>query len=161
VAEVRAWHRLSPSARVKLVCPAGDRDADVLIRAIRAGVTDVIDPRDPFAFEASLRSGMTRAGATRERVLAIGAHPDDVEIGCGGALLDHRRRGDRISILTLSRGAVGGDHRERVGESCATADAIGAQLLFGDLPDTEIDDGIDTIRLIEEVVREVDPTVVY
>jgi LmbE family N-acetylglucosaminyl deacetylase len=94
-------------------------------------------------------------------VLAIGAHPDDVEIGCGGTLLDHRRRDDRISILTLSHGAVGGDRRARMAEAAAAADAIGAQLLFGDLPDTGIDAGGDTVRLIESVVRALDPTVVY
>jgi LmbE family N-acetylglucosaminyl deacetylase len=158
---VRSWHRASPTARVTLVYPAAERSAEVLVRALRAGVSDVIDPDDRPAFENSLRSGMKRAGSTRERVLAIGAHPDDVEIGCAGTLLDHRRRGDRISILTLSRGTVGGDRVQRVAEAAATADAIGAQLLFADLPDTEIDEGVSTIRLIESVVRMLDPTVVY
>lgn len=161
VDRVRAWHRTSPSARLKLAYPGPDLDPDVLIRAIRAGVTDVIDPSDAAGFEGGLRSGLNSADRLRERVLAIGAHPDDVEIGCGGTLLDHRRRGHRISILTLSRGAVGGNQHARLAESGATADAIGAQLLFGDLPDTEVDEGIDTIRLIEAVVRVLDPTVVY
>ncbi|WP_200799981.1 PIG-L deacetylase family protein [Jatrophihabitans endophyticus] len=161
IARIRDWHATSPSARVKLVHEGPVERPEVLVRAIRAGVTDVVDLTAHGALHLSLRSGMTRAGAMRERVLAIGAHPDDVEIGCGGTLLDHRRRGDRVSILTLSRGAVGGDQRQRLDEATATADAIGAQLLFGDLPDTEIDDGIDTIRMIERVVRTVDPTVVY
>lgn len=158
---VRAWHRASPSARMKLVYPADARRPEVLVRALRAGVDDVLDPADAQALDASLRRGMLAAGATRERVLAIGAHPDDVEIGCAGTLLDHRRRGDRITILTLSRGAVGGDTRARLAEAETTANAIGAQLLFGDLPDTRIDDGIATIRLIEDVVNALDPTVVY
>ena len=105
---VKTWHRASPSARLKLVCPVRGRRAEVLVRALRAGINDVLDPYDQVACEASLRHGMLSAGQTRERVLAIGAHPDDVEIGCGGTLLDHRMRGDRITILTLSRG---GDRR--------------------------------------------------
>ena len=161
VEAVRAWHRGSPSARLKLCSPARSRDPEVLVRAIRAGVTDVIDPGDPEQLEAVIRGGMRNAGLARERVLAIGAHPDDVEIGCGGTLLDHRRRDDRVSILTLSHGAVGGDRRARMAEAAATADAIGAQLLFGDLPDTEIDAGGATVRLIESVVRALNPTVVY
>lgn len=161
VERVRSWHRITPSARLKLTYSAGDRDAEVLVRAIRAGVTDVVDPYDPYTVERAIRAGMIQAGVTRERVLAIGAHPDDVEIGCAGTLLDHRRRGDRISILTLSRGAVGGNRDQRLGEAATTADAIGSQLIFGDLPDTEINDGIGTIRLIESVVRTIDPTVVY
>jgi len=157
----RAWHRCAPAARMSLLCTAEELSADVLVRAIRAGVTDVLDPQDVHGFEATLRTSVAQAGATRERVLAIGAHPDDVEIGCGGTLLDHRRRGDRVTILTLSRGAVGGDREARLLEADTTAEAIGAQLLMADLADTEIDDGIDTIRLIESVVRAVDPSVVY
>ena len=60
-----------------------------------------------------------------------------------------------------AEGAIGGDTQQRVNESAATADAIGAQLLIADLPDTEIDEGVQTIRLIESVVRRLDPTVVY
>lgn len=158
---VRAWHGCSPSARLKLVYPGEQRDPAVLLRAMRAGVTDVIDPADRTSIDETLRNGLLRAGAARERVLAIGAHPDDVEIGCGGTLLDHRRRGDRISILTLSQGAIGGDTRHRVSEAAACADTIGAQLIMGNLPDTEIDDGIATIRMIESVVQRLSPTVVY
>ena len=161
VAAVRQWRSHSPAARVKLAYPAENRDAEVLVRAIRAGVGDVVDPHDVVAFEAAIRKGMLQGGATRERVLAIGAHPDDVEIGCAGTLLDHRRRGDRITVLTMSRGAIGGDQQQRLGESATTAEALGAQLLFADLPDTCIQDGVDTIRLIESVVAAIDPTVVY
>lgn len=41
------------------------------------------------------------------RVLAVGAHPDDIELGCGGTLLAHKARGDQISMLVLSRGEHG------------------------------------------------------
>ncbi len=42
---------------------------------------------------------------TGEVVLAIGAHPDDVEIGVGGILAAHAAAGDQITILTLPRSA--------------------------------------------------------
>lgn len=35
-------------------------------------------------------------------ILAIGAHSDDVEIGCGGTLLKHAAAGDKVSILTIT-----------------------------------------------------------
>ena len=38
-------------------------------------------------------------------ILAIGAHPDDIELGCGGSLL--ARDGARIHALVLSRGGRG------------------------------------------------------
>jgi len=55
--------------------------------------------------------------AARQSVLAIGAHPDDVEIGAAGALAVHRGLGHEISILTLSLGARGGAEDTRAGES--------------------------------------------
>lgn len=158
---VRAVHRWSPSARPLMIAADDELTNAVLLRAMRAGIVDALTPDNRADIDQAVSGGLLAAGAGRERVLAIGAHPDDVEIGCAGTLLDHRRRGDRISILTLSRGAVGGDTQSRVAEAVTTASAMGAQLLLGDLPDTEISDGIDTIRLIEGVVRALNPTVVY
>ena len=156
-----ALRRYSPSARYLLDAPVDEREPEMLVRAMQAGVVDVIDGTDARSVEKALATGLSVLGAHRERVLAVGAHPDDVEIGCAGTLLDHRLRGDRISILTLSRGAVGGDQYERLREADTTAEAIGAQLIFGDLPDTLIEEGVGTIRLIEEVVQLLQPTVIY
>lgn len=101
------------------------------------------------------------AASPKEFVLAVGAHPDDVEIGVGGILAAHRAAGDEITILTLSRGARGGDADDRQHESLASADLLGARLFLKDLIDTEITGGGPTVRLIEEVVHEVVPTIVY
>jgi LmbE family N-acetylglucosaminyl deacetylase len=156
---VRRLRTMSPSAMVLLQRPPGRIEPDVLVRAVRCGVGEVVDPA-PGALEQTVRARLGEAGRLRERVLAIGAHPDDVELGCAGTLLDHRLRGDRVSILTLSGGAVGGDSTARTREATAAAEAIGAQLLSADLPDTRIDEG-SPIRLNENVVATLDPTVVY
>ncbi|WP_130011212.1 PIG-L family deacetylase [Serinicoccus sediminis] len=150
-----------PGLHVVLLAATDQLDPAMLVRALRAGVTDVVDPDDVVTMTACTERVLERVRDTAERVLAVGAHPDDVEIGCAGTLLDHRRRGDDVVILTLSRGAVGGDQQDRLGEAEAAAARIGARLLIADLPDTCIDPGIDTIRLIEAVVKTVDPTVVY
>lgn len=100
-------------------------------------------------------------GRQKEIVLAIGAHPDDVEIGVGGLLCAHAQAGDDLTILTLSRGARGGDANSRQNESLAAADMLGARLFLNDLIDTEISGGGSTVRLIEEVVNEIQPTIVY
>lgn len=101
------------------------------------------------------------ASRPKNVVLAIGAHPDDVEIGVGGLLAAHAEANDDITILTLSRGARGGDADSRQNESLAAAELLGARLFVKDLIDTEISGGGATIRLIEEVVREISPTIVY
>jgi|GEM_PF-118380 len=97
----------------------------------------------------------------QKRVLAIGAHPDDVEIGCGGALARHRAKGDMLNILTLSRGAAGGDINVRMAEAYRAAELLGAKLQLANLRDTHISEGTKTIEIIEATVREVRPTHVY
>ncbi|MGI8882104.1 MAG: PIG-L family deacetylase [Jatrophihabitans sp.] len=152
---------ISPSARIILLGRESRLPARTLVQAMRLGATDLVDPTKPADVSRAIIEQLTMANRRRHRVLAIGAHPDDIEIGCAGTLLDHRRRGDRISMLTLSQGAVGGDRADRAREALAAADAIGAQLVLGDLVDTRIDPGIETIRMIEELVQRLDPTVVY
>lgn len=39
-----------------------------------------------------------------KRVLAIGAHPDDIEFGCGGTLVKHKKQGDKIHYLCMTSG---------------------------------------------------------
>ncbi|MEQ1736365.1 MAG: response regulator [Rhodoglobus sp.] len=101
------------------------------------------------------------SGRPREFVLAVGAHPDDVEIGVGGILASHRAAGDQVVILTLSRGGKGGSPEDRQHESLASAELLGARLFLEDLADTEITNMGPTVEIIERVVREVNPTIVY
>ena len=100
-------------------------------------------------------------GTATETVLAIGAHPDDVEIGVAGALLAHGASGHAVNILTLSRGAEGGLAAERVAESQAAAALLGARLFMEDLEDTRIPSGHPTVGCIERVIDLVRPTLVY
>ncbi|HEY1531943.1 MAG TPA: response regulator [Galbitalea sp.] len=101
------------------------------------------------------------AGRPREYVLAVGAHPDDVEIGVGGILAAHRDAGDTVVILTMSRGAKGGEPDSRQNESLQSADILGARLFLEDLVDTEITSNGKTIAIIERVIKQVNPTIVY
>jgi LmbE family N-acetylglucosaminyl deacetylase len=94
-------------------------------------------------------------------VLAVGAHPDDVEIGAGGTLLVHKRLGDAVSILTLSHGARGGSQIARAGESQRAAEIIGADLYLDGLEDNRVGEGADTIAAVARVVAQVQPTVIY
>jgi LmbE family N-acetylglucosaminyl deacetylase/CheY-like chemotaxis protein len=101
------------------------------------------------------------AGRPREYVLAVGAHPDDVELGVGGILAAHRDAGDTVVILTMSRGGKGGEPVDRQSESLRSADLLGARLFLEDLTDTEISNTGPTIAIIERVIRQVNPTIVY
>jgi bacillithiol biosynthesis deacetylase BshB1 len=64
-------------------------------------------------------------------VLAIGAHPDDVELGCGGTLARLASEGRSVGILHLTRGERGtrGTAEERLAEAEAAAAALGAKAM--------------------------------
>jgi bacillithiol biosynthesis deacetylase BshB1 len=61
-------------------------------------------------------------------VLAVGAHPDDVELGCGGLLARLAASGRSVGIVDLTAGELGtrGDVGERSGEAVAAAAVLGA-----------------------------------
>src|SRR5215472_13308018 len=65
-------------------------------------------------------------------ILAIGAHPDDVEFGCAHVLIQEVRRGNRVKLLVLSRGeaASNGTPEGREAEARAAANAMGAEIDF-------------------------------
>lgn len=69
------------------------------------------------------------------RILAVGAHPDDIEFGCGGILLSEAARGSELFLCVCSRGESGsnGTPQEREAETRKAAGLLGAHLDFLDL----------------------------
>ena len=94
-------------------------------------------------------------------ILAIGAHPDDVEFGCAGTLAKYQTAGDQIYILTLTLGSEGGDPDIRRKEAKKAAKIQRAKLFLGNLEDTKITDTSKTIQYIEEIVQQINPTHIY
>ena len=43
------------------------------------------------------------------RILAIGAHPDDIEFGCGGTLIKYARQGHEVFLLVMTEGGGSGE----------------------------------------------------
>lgn len=95
-------------------------------------------------------------------ILAIGAHPDDIEIGCGGTLIKYARKGHKVFLLVLTCGDVGGDPEIRKKEQELSAKKMGAQKVFwGNFKDTYATDARSLITVIEEVINEVKPQTVF
>lgn len=89
-------------------------------------------------------------------VLAIGAHPDDVELGCGGTVARLAREGRRVGILHLTRGESGtrGTADERLAEAERAAAALGAvELAFLDCGDGSLRTGPGEEDALIEVLR--------
>jgi LmbE family N-acetylglucosaminyl deacetylase len=139
---------------------------DSAVAALRAGADDYMTkPVDPMALVAKaaelIEVTRARRAERRQVVLAIGAHPDDVEIGVGGILLRHANDGHAVTVLTLSGGEQGGVAAERAGESLHAAELLGAQLVHTDLEDTSVSEGGSTITTIKAVIDEIHPSTIY
>ena len=72
-------------------------------------------------------------------ILAFGAHPDDVEMGCGGTIAKSTSQGKTVGIIDLTRGELGtnGSVEIRDKEASSAASIIGAKFRIN----LELEDG--------------------
>jgi len=96
-------------------------------------------------------------------ILAIGPHPDDIEIGCAGTLIKYAQSGHNIFLLLVSKGEMGGEAEARCKEQMKAADIIGARDVFwGGFKDTELlDKGNEIIHIVEEYIKEIQPDFIF
>jgi LmbE family N-acetylglucosaminyl deacetylase len=96
------------------------------------------------------------------KILAIGAHPCEIELGSGGTVAKHVSAGDEVHFLVLTYGEKGGDKSERKLEAERSAELLKVKSLnFGEIEDTRVSNGIETIMKIEEFVDKIHPDRVY
>jgi LmbE family N-acetylglucosaminyl deacetylase len=96
------------------------------------------------------------------KVLAIGAHPDDIELGCGGALLRHVDAGDVVTMLVMTPGEMGPQGlTSRVREQEAAAAALGAALIWGPFSDGAVPQGREAVAVVDEVAARTGADVIY
>jgi LmbE family N-acetylglucosaminyl deacetylase len=95
-------------------------------------------------------------------ILAIGAHPDDIELGAGGTLIKAVREGHNVFMYTLTRGGASGDPAQRTDELKRSAKFIGAKdLKIDDFEDTKLTTGPELINHIESYINFCDPDVIF
>lgn len=97
--------------------------------------------------------------------MLIGAHPDD-EISAGGAILKHSRTGDRVVVVTMTRGGMGHAtmpteqlQEVRAAEAAAAAEALGAELRLLHYRDGEVPMRREVSLELASHIREVRPDV--
>lgn len=95
-------------------------------------------------------------------VIAVGAHPDDVEIGAGGAIAHHSARGDTIRILIATRGGELSEPEVREREARTAADILGVDdVRFLDFEDTKVPYDDTIVKRIDAHVEDLDADRVY
>lgn len=96
-------------------------------------------------------------------ILALGAHPDDLEFGCGAILLKEQEKGNQIHMLVLSRGEAGtaGTPEQREQEARKAAELIGAEMEFLEMGgDCHIRETLENTLTIARKIREYTPEIV-
>ena len=112
---------------------------------------DLADP-DPL-----LRFFMKKA-----TMLAIGAHPDDIEFGCGGTLIKYGKKGHRLFLMILTEGGLGAPKSKRAKEQMNSKTILGVEdIYWGGYEDTHLVIDIELIDRIEEVIAKVKPDFIF
>jgi len=106
-------------------------------------------------------------GSGGRRILAVGAHPDDIEILCAGTLARCAARGDTVIMCVATNGNMGSKTLSparlaevRESEARASAAKLGAQLIFLGYPDEYLYPDHDTRMRFIEMIRSARPDVI-
>ncbi|MFZ5495370.1 MAG: PIG-L deacetylase family protein [Verrucomicrobiota bacterium] len=101
-------------------------------------------------------------------ILAIGAHPDDIEILCAGTLAFYAQQGHRVTMAVFTDGSMGDLKispaelaQIRREEQQASADIIGARLLWPGITDEHVFPNEAQRRVMIDLLREADPDVIF
>ena len=94
-------------------------------------------------------------------VLAIGAHPDDVEFGCSGTLKKHLNKGDKVIVLVMScsrvldatTGLPTRKEKDSLRETKNAINELGANLIIAPFKDTQIPFNLESISYIEKIIN--------
>lgn len=96
-------------------------------------------------------------------VLAIGAHPDDIELSCAATIAQLVRTGKKVGILDLTEGELGtrGSRSIRKREAEVAARSLGVEFRSNlALPDGDIEISRKNVLKVIEVLRRFQPTII-
>ena len=97
------------------------------------------------------------------RILAVGAHPDDVEFGCAPLLIEEARRGHQVRIVVASKGeaASSGTPEQRADEAREAARVMGVSIGFLEMGgDCHIQHSPSNALVLAREIREFRPDVI-
>jgi LmbE family N-acetylglucosaminyl deacetylase len=104
-----------------------------------------------------------------KNILAIGAHPDDLEFGCFGTLKKHIDSGDSVTLIIMTQsdvkdaytGEVTRDSSQSIIEAKSAVDVIGAELILGPFQDTKVPFDNQSVAFIEKIIKEYKIDTIY
>jgi len=95
-------------------------------------------------------------------VIAIGAHPDDIELGAGGSIALHRAKGDTVRFLILTKGGKLSAPSQRETEAREAAEVLDIDdVRFMGYEDTNVPYNDDIVERIDKHLKDLDADRVY
>ena len=96
-------------------------------------------------------------------ILAFGAHPDDVELGCGGTIIKHVENGFKVGIIDLTKGDLGtrGNAKIRLEEADSASKVMGLSVRENlNFKDGFFTNDIDHQMKLIEIIRKYRPKLI-
>ena len=93
-------------------------------------------------------------------VVAVGAHPDDVEFGCFGTLAKLSKKHE-IHIFIFSAGEIGGPRETRIKEAKESAALIGAEVTVFGYMNGKIPIDADSVEILKKQIDALNPEVMF
>jgi LmbE family N-acetylglucosaminyl deacetylase len=91
-------------------------------------------------------------------IVCFGAHPDDLEVGMGGAIAKYTQAGHEVRMVLL---CVPNNRGIRLKEARAAAEILSAELTFLDRPPERLVFNRDLVRALDRVLSQTEPDEVY
>jgi bacillithiol biosynthesis deacetylase BshB1 len=95
-------------------------------------------------------------------LMAVGAHPDDVELGCAGTIVNHKKKGAAVAIVDLTEGELGsrGNIHTRYEEAAAAKEILGVDYRYNlQMPDGFFEHNRENVLKLVRVIRKHQPEV--
>src|SRR5574341_1024723 len=104
----------------------------------------------------------------KHNILAVGAHADDIEIGCGGTVARHVEKGDNVIILVMSessytdyRGKILRSIEEGISEEENAAKVLGAKIINLGFTNKKVPYSQESIEAINKVIDDYNIDTIY
>jgi len=96
-----------------------------------------------------------------KKILAIGPHPDDIELWCFGTMCRYAKEWKEVHFLVLSKWEGGTEDSDRVQEAQKSSELLKSHLYIENLPDRYMNSGYETISVIQSYINTIQPDIVF
>ena len=103
-------------------------------------------------------------------VMAIGAHPDDIEFGCGGTLINHKDNGDVVIYVCMTdtqsvdktTDKIIRSHQQLKDETQCAADVLGVdEIHYLPFKDLSVPFSLESVSELEKLIKEYEIDTIY